>query len=104
MIKTNAVHRNYDPNSPYKRASDSQKWMGLLRHTWYEKGEYEGKGVIVILSDPNALFERLDLLLASKEAGNTGVENEAEAICYELKRRGHLDTRSYKKLNSIIKK
>ena len=48
-------------------------------------GGYEGKGVIVIPSDPNALFERLDLLLASKEAGNTGVENEAVAICDELK-------------------
>ena len=73
MIKTNALHRNYDPNSPYPRASDSQKWMRLLRHIWYEKGGYEGKGVVVILSDPNALFERLELLLASKEAGNTGV-------------------------------
>ena len=96
MIKTNALHRNYDRNSPYPKASDSQKWMGLLRHIWYE--------VIVITSDPNLLFERLDLLLASKEAGNTSVENEAVAICDELKRQGHLDTRSYKKLNSIIKK
>ena len=43
MIETNALHRNHDPNSPYPRASDSQKWMGLLRHIWYEKGEYEGK-------------------------------------------------------------
>ena len=104
MVKTNALHRNYDPNSPYPRASDSYKWMGLLRHIWYEKEEYEGKGVIVMSSDPNALSERLDLLLASKEAGNTGVRNELVSICDELKRQGILDTRSYKKLNSIIKK
>ena len=63
-----------------------------------------GKGVVVIPSDPNALLERIDLLLASKEAGNTGVENEAVTICDELKRQDHLDTRSYKKLNTIIKK
>ena len=27
--------------------------------------EYEGKGVVVIPGDPNALLERLDLLLVS---------------------------------------
>ena len=68
------------------------------------KEEYEGKGVVVILSDPYALLERLDLLIASKEAGHTGVENELVSICYELKRQGVLDTRSYEKLNSVIKK
>ena len=86
MVKTNALHRNYDPNSPYPRASDSQKWMGIPRHIWYERKEYEGKGVVVIPSDPNALLERLDLLLASQEAGHTGVRNKLVSICDELKR------------------
>ena len=54
-------------------------------------------------SDPNALLERLDLLLASQEAGHTGVGNELVSICDELKRQGVLDTKTYKKLNSIIK-
>ena len=49
-----------------------------------------GKGVVVIPSNPNALFERLDLLLTSKEAGNTGVENEVESIFDKLKRKGVL--------------
>ena len=39
-----------------------------------------GKGVVVIPGDPKMLLERIDLLLASKEAGNTCVENEAVAI------------------------
>ena len=69
----------------------------------YEE-EYEGKGVKFISSDPYALLERLDLLLASQKAGHTGVRNELVSICNELKRQGVLDTRSYKKLNSIIKK
>ena len=46
----------------------------------------------------------LDLLLASQEAGHTGVRNELVSICDELKRQGVLDPKAYKKLNSIIKK
>ena len=66
--------------------------------------KYKGKGVVVISSDPNALLERLDLLLASKEAGHTGVGNELVSICDELKRQGVLDPKSYKKLIFNIKK
>ena len=71
MIKTNALHRHYYPKSPYPRSSDSCKWRKILRPIWYGKEEYEGEGVVVIPSDPNALLERLDLLLASKEAVQT---------------------------------
>ena len=104
MVKTNALHRYYDPNNPHPRSSDSQKWMGILRHIWYERKEYEGKRVVVIPSDPNALLERLDLLLASQKAGHMGVRNELVSICDELKRQGVLDPKPYKKLISIIKK
>ena len=68
------------------------------------KSEYGGKGVVVIPSDPNALLERLDLLLASQKAGHTGVRNELVSICDELKRQGVLDTKGYKNLNHLIKK
>ena len=91
MVKTNALHRKYDSNNPYPRASNGLKWMGLLRHIWHEREEYakgydemeeyEGKGVIVMSSDPNPLLERLDLLLASQKAGHTGVGNELVSIC-----------------------
>ena len=75
----------------------------ILGPIWHNREKYEGNGVVIIPSDPNALIERLDLLLASKEAGHTGVGNELVSICDELKRRGVLDTNTYKKLNSIIK-
>ena len=104
MIKTSALHRDNDPNSNYPKGGKSVKWNKFLSFIWKNRKEYEGKGVVVIPSDPNVLLERLDLLLASKEVGNRGVENEAVTICDELKRQGYLDTRSYKKLNSIIKK
>ena len=58
--------------------------------------------VIYLPSDPEALFERLDLLLASKQAGNTGLRNEMVAICDELKRLGVLTNDEYKDLNVII--
>ena len=104
MIKTNALDRDYNPKNPYSRASDSKRWKNILGPIWHGLGGYEGKGVVIMPSDPNALLERLDLLLASQEAGHTGVGNELVSICDELKRQGVLDTKTYKKLNSIIKK
>ena len=109
MVKTNALHNGYNPNNPYPRSSRGDKW-NLIRNIWAnrehikKKEGYEGKGVVVIPSDPNALLERLELLLASQEAGHTGVRNELVSICDELKRQGVLDTKAYKKLNSNIKK
>ena len=104
MIKTNALHRDYDPNNPLPRGSKSDKWKFLLSPIWHNRDEYyEGKGVVIMPSDPNALLERLDLLLASQKAGHTGVGNKLVSICDELKRQGVLDTEAYKKLSSIIK-
>ena len=76
----------------------------ILRPIWKDIKKGKGIGVIVIPSEPNALLERLDLLLSSQEAGHTGVGNELVSICDELKRQGVLDTKTYKKSNSIIKK
>ena len=111
LLKTNVLHNGFDPNNSYPRSSSSYKWENILRPIWKEMKEEKeaakktaGKGVVVISSDPNALLERLDLLLASQEAGHTGVRNELVGICDELKRQGVLDTNAYKKLNHIIKK
>ena len=133
MIKTNVIHHNNDPKNPHPKGNRGNKWKKIIGPIWYKnqgfseedaikmannrgyrerlvkkmrkiKREYEGKGVVVIPSDPNALLERLDLLLASKEAGHTGVRNELVSICDELKRQGVLDMNAYKKLNHIIKK
>jgi hypothetical protein len=58
--------------------------------------------VIYLPSDPNALFDRLDLLLASKQAGNTRLRNELVAICDELKGLGQRTDIEYKDLNVLI--
>ena len=104
MIKTNTLYRDNDPENKRPKSSKGYKWNTILNDIWANRKGYEGSGVIVILSDPNALLEKLDLLLSSKEAGNTGVVNELVSICDELKRQGVLDAEAYKKLNSIIKK
>ena len=102
LFQTNAMNQDFNRNNPYPRASRSYKWLNIVGPIWAEKTA--GSGVVVIPSDPNALLERLDLLLASQEAGHTGVRNELVSICDELKRQGVLDTKAYKKLNHIIKK
>ena len=108
MLKTNAIHKENDPNNLRAKGNyKGGKWENILSPIWGEimkKKGYEGKGVVVIPSDHNDLLERLDLLLASQEAGHTGVGNELVSICDKLKRQGVLDTKTYKKLNSIIKK
>ena len=117
MIQTNVLHRENDPNNLYPKGSKGYKWKNLLSPIWKEHRErevekrkaewrkkgYTGKGTVIMSSDPNALSERLDLLLASQKAGHTGVGNELVSICDELKRQGILDMKAYKKLNSIIK-
>ena len=112
LEKTYVLHRGNNPNNPHAKSSGGRKWSNILTFIWHtnrfpKKGEfeeYEGKGVVVIPSDPNALLERLDLLLASQKAGHTGVRNELVSICDELKRQGVLDTKGYKNLNHLIKK
>ena len=116
MIMTNALHVDNDEDNPHPKGNHkTYKWLNIIRPIWFRKKRvvyrfpkkkegYEGEGVVVIPSDPNALLERLDLLLASQEAGHTGVRNELVSICDELKRQGVLDTKAYKKLNHIIKK
>ena len=104
MVKTNALRVGNNPESKKPKSGGSDKWKKILSEIWKNRREYEGSGVVVIPSDPNTLLERLKLLLASQEAGHTGVRNALVSICDELKRQGVLDTKVYKKLNSIIKK
>ena len=93
MIMTDALHRNNDSSNPYPKASGSDKWKYILSRIWYKKKSRiifpkkkegdEGEGVVVIPSDPNALLERLDILLGSQKAGHTNVGNELVSICDE---------------------
>ena len=109
LIQTNAIYRNNDPTNTNPKCSRSDKWKNLIKPIWdhikeSKKDPVTGSGITILPSDPNALLERLDLLIASQDAGHTGVRNELVSICDELKRLGVINTDTYKKLNSIIKK
>ena len=104
MVLFGIKKQGFSEENAIKMANNRRYRERLVKKMRKIKSEYEGEGVVVIPSDPNALLERLDLLLASQEAGHTGVRNELVSICDELKRQGVLDTKTYKKLNSNIKK
>ena len=54
----------------------------------------------ILFRDPIALVERLDILMASKAAGNTGVRSELVAGCDELLRQ---DVFNKPTKNTIVK-
>ena len=100
LINTNAMRRENHPNNPRPKSSKSWKWNNVVKDIWDDKDNYEGRGTntIVILSDPNGLLERLDLLMASREAGNTGTRNELVSICDELLRHKIINKNEYKNI------
>lgn len=51
--------------------------------------------------DKNALLKKLELLLASKRSGGTGLQNEIVSICDELKRLGHISNDEFRQLQTI---
>ena len=100
MVNTNAIRRDNDPTNPRPKSSRSWKWTNVVKDIWSNRKTYEGQGIktIVIPSDSNALLERLDLLMASKEAGNTGTRNELVSICDELLRQRVISKNEYKNI------
>ena len=99
---TNALRRNNDESEAKPQANKSWKWKNILKPIWDEMDLYAGNGlipsvpVITLPCDPTALVERLDILMASKAAGNTGVRNELVSICDELLRQNLIDKHKYK--------
>ena len=98
LIETDAIRSEKNPNRV--KSAKAAKWR-LVKPIW--EVVKKGKGVTVIPSNPNALLERLDRLLASQDAGNTGVGNELTSICDALKRQGVINADAYKKINLLIK-
>ena len=108
MHLTNALRRNNDESEIKPKANKSWKWKHILKPIWDEKDLYTGSALtpsvstIILPSDPVALVERLDLLMASKAAGNTGVRNELVPVCDELLRQKFIDKQKYKIIMSQL--
>lgn len=99
LVETNAMRQKNNPNSIKPKSSRSAKWNSIVKPVW---NKHIGKGLVVLSSDPEALVDRLDVLLASKAAGNTGVRNELVGICDELLRQKYINTDTYKNIISKI--
>ena len=119
LLRSNTIYRGHKPNSNYPKSNRSLKWSNIISPLWEEiktqreyeakteeeiEDEYEGEGLTILPSDPNALIDRCDLLFTSQQAGHTGVRNEIISILDELKRQGVINMSTYKKLNHLIKK
>lgn len=113
LIETNAHRRDYNPNKPIK-ANKGRKYLHIIKPLFklrklstssvssvLSNVDYvsEGEGLIlkkkfknntdfIYWNDPNELVERLKLLVASKDAGNTGLDNEIISIIEELRESG----------------
>lgn len=102
LVDTNAHRRNYDPTKPIN-SNKGFKYRNIIKPLFkFSRSKTnsisslkEGKGIkllkkvktntdYVYWDDPNELVDRLKLMFASREAGNTGLDNEIIAIIEEL--------------------
>ena len=112
MVEADTIRHPDNPDRPFE--SKSSKWNNFIKPIWdeYEKKQKQkakrqkknikGKGFLP--SDPNALCEPLELLMASKQAGNTDPRNETISICNELLRQKILSRDAYKNLMLTLNK
>lgn len=95
LLNTNAHRRDYDPSKPIK-SNKGQKYLQVVKPLFKLQTQHKGKGLPLIKTwktnidyvywdDPNELVERLKLLIASRDAGNTGLDNEIISIIEELR-------------------
>lgn len=111
ILDTNVHRRDFSPTKPIK-SNKGRKYLNIIRpmfklrkistSTDGEQHEtHEGKGLpllkkwkknvdYVYWDDPNELIDRLRLLIASRNAGNTGLDNEIISIIEELRESGCL--------------
>lgn len=105
LLETNAHRRDYDPNKPIK-SNKGIKYLSIIKPLFIkqdnsESNQVQGSGLPVLKKwkknvdyiywdDPNELVDRLKLLIASRDAGNTGLDNEIISIIEELKESGLL--------------
>ena len=101
MHSTNALRRNSDECETKPKANKSWKWKHILKPIWGKKDMHTGNGItpsvliIILPCDRIALVERLDILMASKAAGNTGVRHELVSVCDRLLRQNLIDKHKY---------
>lgn len=106
LLETNAHRRDFDPNKPIK-SNKGKKYLYIIKPLFKlskprlvsDESHSVGGGLptmkklkkdvsYVYWDDANELVERLKLLIAARDAGNTGLDNEIIAIIEELREAG----------------
>ena len=84
------------------RGTRSGKWK-LIKDNFIGSGilKTPGISVVTIPCDPNDLLKRMDLLIASKKAGNTGVDQELKAVLKSLFKKKVIDKNQLSLLSQI---
>lgn len=109
LLETNAHRRDFNPNKPIK-SNKGKKYLHIIKplfkltkqRTTSTESCAMGEGLpllknvkketnYVYWDDPNELVDRLKLLIASRDAGNTGLDNEIISIIEELREAGHVN-------------
>ena len=103
LIQTNAIWKDYDPSTNKPRSSKSEKYTTIIKPIYDQLKATKGSGTVFLSQDPNVLVNRLELLMASRQAGNTGVNNEIVSIMDELLRQNHITREDYKRVVLGIK-
>ena len=104
LKQTSAMKHGNNPASNKPKSSKGYKYKVIIKPIWEDFYGTVGRGLktVVIPSAPDALVDRLELLLASKSAGNTGLMNELVSVCDELLRQKVMSKSLYKKIISHI--
>lgn len=107
LLITNAHRRDFEPNKPIK-SNRGMKYLQIIKPMFQQdrvcrSNENITKGFglplmkkmkkntdYVYWDDPNELVERLKLLVASRDAGNTGLDGEIISILQELRGAGYI--------------
>lgn len=100
LIQTNAHKKGFTPSGQIL-GNSGVKYTNFIKPLFYEldknikKGgninilkKYKTNTDFVYWDDPNEIIERLKILIASKDAGNTNHDNEIISIIEELKEAG----------------
>jgi hypothetical protein len=92
VVMTSAHKKSYNPEAQIS-ANSGSKYKKIIAPMFSKSGEglreVTGNAIdYVYWNDPNELVNRLRLLILSKDAGNTGVDNEIDSILEELRESG----------------
>jgi len=104
LKQTSVMKHGNNPATNKPKSSKGYKYKVIIKPIWEDLYGTVGRGLktVVIPCCPDALVDRLPLLLASNADGNTGVRNELVSICDELLRQEVMTKPLYTKIISHI--